>query len=92
MSEYLNIGSIFLREEEGTLPLMVVGYLPEDGINEEIYDYLAVPYPQGYISENSFFMIDHDKVAAVLYDGYFSEDIDMLVSKIRELDDESELS
>ncbi|SCY71237.1 protein of unknown function [Lachnospiraceae bacterium XBB2008] len=83
---YLKLGSVFMQKTPNTMPLMVVGYLPVHPDTEEMYDYLVVLYPQGWISENSLLMIDHEEVGEVLFGGYFDEKTDEVMSKIQALE------
>ena len=52
---------VFLQKDRNAMPLMVVGYLSVHSDTNEMYDYLTVIYPQGWLSDNSLLMIDHEK-------------------------------
>ncbi len=48
--------------------LMIIGILPVN--DNERYDYMAVMYPEGYISENHIFLFNHDDIREVKFLGY----------------------
>lgn len=85
MAEYLNLGAVFTQKKENTFPLMVVGYFPVHPDTEEMYDYLVVIYPQGFISNNSLLMINHEEVSEILFEGYHNLPTDEILDKIKAL-------
>jgi hypothetical protein len=90
MKEILNLGSVFLQKDKNAIPLMVIGYLPIHPDTNEMYDYLTVMYPQGWLSNNSLLMIDHGEVGEVLYDGYSDSSTEALLNKIAEFSKEKD--
>ena len=48
MKDLLPIGSVVLLKE-ATKKLVIIGVLQVNPNENKIYDYLAVPYPEGYI-------------------------------------------
>ena len=85
MQEMLNLGSVFKQKAEKALPLMVVGYMPVDPDTGEIYDYLTVMYPQGWLSNSSLLMINHNQIKEILSDGYYDEKTKELVDSMSQL-------
>lgn len=60
-------GSVVLLNDADK-ELMIIGIMP---VNEnERYDYLAVMYPEGYISENYIFLFNHEDIREVKFLGY----------------------
>ncbi len=85
MAEYLNLGAVFTQKKENTFPLMVVGYFPVHPDTEEMYDYLVVIYPQGFISNNSLLMINHEEVSEILFEGYYDARTEEILSRINNI-------
>lgn len=86
MDEYLRLGTVFLQKTQNAMPMMVVGYLPVHPETGEMYDYLVVMYPQGWVSDNSLLMIDHGEVGEILYNGFYDEKTDELIGKIQAIE------
>lgn len=76
MKDLLPVGSVVILEG-GTKKVMIVGILQaknqEDG-NAKIYDYLGVPYPEGYLGEESAFLFQHESIREVNFRGYDEEE------------------
>lgn len=69
MKELLPIGSVVLLRE-ATKKLMIIGVLQVKPDEEKIYDYLAVPFPEGYLGKDSNFLFSNEDVQDVIYRGY----------------------
>lgn len=70
-------GSIILLEG-GNIKLMIYGrkqiLVTEDDNNGTMYDYLAVPYPEGYISPDYTYVFNHADIAEVIFKGFTNEE------------------
>ncbi|MFJ7747129.1 DUF4176 domain-containing protein [Peribacillus sp. NPDC097295] len=70
-------GSIILLEG-GNIKLMIYGrkqiLVTEDDDNGKMYDYLAVPYPEGYISPEYTYVFNHANIAEVIFEGFTDEE------------------
>lgn len=70
-------GSIILLEG-GNIKLMIYGrkqiLVTEDDNNGTMYDYLAVPYPEGYISPDYTYVFNHANIAEVIFKGFTNEE------------------
>ncbi|MEH6947115.1 DUF4176 domain-containing protein [Bacillus sp. JJ634] len=68
--KYLPNGSIVLVKG-GTKKLMIYGrkqlLLKE---NEQMYDYLAVPYPEGYINPDYSYVFNHSDIEEIIFYGF----------------------
>ena len=73
MKELLPIGSVVLLKN-ATKKLMVIGILPVRPEEKAIFDYLAVPYPEGYLGEGSSFLFNHEDILDVIFTGYANPD------------------
>ena len=102
MAEYLPVGSVVLLEG-GKKKTIIMGILQMDAENpERVYDYLGVPYPEGYLGQGSSYLFDHSDIAQLVYCGYndaerqgFMQSIDALCQSVKavinEKDDEGSI-
>lgn len=66
----LPIGSVVLLKE-GTKKLMIIGIKPVTAEKpDEIYDYIGVLYPEGFLSNEYNFLFNHDDINDVVFTGY----------------------
>ena len=42
--------------------------------NEQIYDYLAVPYPEGYINPDYSYVFNHSDIKEIIFYGFINEE------------------
>ena len=74
LSELLPIGSVAaVKIQEKACLAMVIGYCPQTGEDKYIWDYLAVPYPEGLREKAKVLVFDKDSVGTVLAAGYTDE-------------------
>ncbi|OOC60582.1 DUF4176 domain-containing protein [Paenibacillus ihbetae] len=63
-------GSIVILKE-GEKKLVIYGRKQILALDEPIlYDYLACPYPEGYISPEFSYVFNHEDIAEVIFTGY----------------------
>lgn len=66
-------GSVVLLNG-GNIKLMIYGrkqiLVTEDDQNGKMYDYLAVPYPEGYISPEYTYVFNHSDIAEIIFKGF----------------------
>ncbi|KMJ56588.1 hypothetical protein AB685_21100 [Bacillus sp. LL01] len=80
------INSLTLRKEEELLPIgsvvlvnsldqavMVYGRKQEQLKEEKIWDYVACPYPQGHISNETNVFFNHEHIKEVVFKGLETE-------------------
>ena len=85
MAEYLPVGSVVLLEG-GKKKTIIMGILQMDAKNpERVYDYVGVPYPEGYLGQGSSYLFDHDSIAQVVYYGYNDAERQKFVQSINDL-------
>lgn len=95
MNRILPIGSVVLLKNTSQ-PVMIFGFLQESlATNNEMYDYIGVPYPLGNISIESQVGFQMTSIEEVLFEGYKTEDFkpieDLLkFAEIRHLEDEED--
>ncbi len=65
----LPVGSVItLTGAEKKLMIMGIAVQKED--EERMYDYIGVPYPEGYIDNETMFLFFHKDIAEVHFLGY----------------------
>lgn len=89
MPELLPIGSVVLLKE-ATKKLMIIGILQVDQDNDKLYDYLAVPFPEGYINEENNFLFDHDDIQEVFFTGFINQETQNLMNLLTALVEQAE--
>lgn len=73
LNELLPIGSVVLLKN-AKKRLMITGVFPIQTEEEEVYDYIAVIYPEGYIGPRSNYVFNHGDIEEVLFKGYDDEE------------------
>ncbi|MBE5037781.1 DUF4176 domain-containing protein [Subdoligranulum sp. DSM 109015] len=69
MKELLPIGSVVTLQ--GTAKkVMIIGILQMQQESGKLYDYLGVPYPEGYISPKKNLVFNHELINDVVFTGY----------------------
>ena len=66
--DWLPVGSV-VRLEEGERPIMVAGFMAQDGNTGRYWDYVGYPYPEGDQGKGEW-SFDKDMVAEVRLIGY----------------------
>ncbi|WP_026089247.1 MULTISPECIES: DUF4176 domain-containing protein [Bacillus] len=78
MNEYLLPNGSIILLNGGNIKLMIYGrkqtLITEDERNGKMYDYLAVPYPEGYISPEYTYVFNHQDIAEIIFTGYINEE------------------
>ncbi len=74
MYENLNVGSIVLlmNNENNIYKAMIIQCNVEE--NGNMYDYLAIPYPYGFVGVDSFTLVDNDNIFDVVYNSAKDEE------------------
>ena len=73
LNQLLPIGSVVLLRN-AKKRLMITGLLPIQTEEEEVYDYIAVIYPEGYIGPRSNYVFNHGDIEEILFKGYDDEE------------------
>ena len=69
MKALLPIGSVVLLKD-ATKKLMIIGILQVDQNKNTLYDYLAVPDPEGFLGADTNFLFQHEDINDVIFTGY----------------------
>lgn len=70
--ELLPIGSVVYIKKINQA-LMVYGRKQLQENNDVVWDYVACPYPQGFLSKDTNVFFQHHQIAQVIYKGFESE-------------------
>lgn len=81
LKELLPVGSIVLLKG-GKKKLMIIGILQLNRDESNIYDYLGVPYPEGYIGEDKNFLFAHEDIDDIVFTGYEDSERDNMINVI----------
>ena len=81
MKDLLPVGSIVLLKE-ATKKLMIIGILQVKPSEEKIYDYLGVPYPEGYVGADNNFLFNHSDINDVIFSGYTNPERDIFINAL----------
>ena len=93
MKDYLPVGSV-VSIKEGKKPLVIMGYKTKPQNNkiykgneeiesDRIFDYCGVLFPEGVIDTNVMAVFNKDDIEAVLFEGYKTEETNLLFDFIK---------
>jgi hypothetical protein len=85
--ELLPVGSV-VRLKGAKKKIVIMGFMPvkhlADG-SDAIYDYLGVPYPEGFMQQDSGLLFSHGKIDEIVFTGYTNKERDLFVSTIQQI-------
>ncbi|MBM7704397.1 DUF4176 domain-containing protein [Metabacillus iocasae] len=92
-TDLLPIGTVVLLDIIAQ-PLMIYGRMQQQANKEGAWDYVACPYPQGHISDETNVFFNHVQIKQVVFKGFESEGEKLMKEKLRSLQtrDESDES
>ena len=88
----MNVGNLFpigtvVTVKDANKSMMIIGVLPEN--DGKRYDYIAVLYPEGYLTEKQIYLFNHGDVVKVEYLGYmnaedqvFRQDLEQIMKEV----------
>ena len=88
MKSLLPVGSVVLLKD-ATKKLMIIGILQVNTQKDKLYDYLGVPYPEGYLGEDNNFLFDHEDINDIIFTGYTNPERDAFIKAMEILYDRS---
>lgn len=83
-SEYLPIGTVVTVGDE-TKKLMIIGLLQTKAENNQVYDYSAVLYPEGFIGPSETYLFNKNQISRIYHLGYVSQEQKENNKKIEEI-------
>jgi len=69
IDKYLPVGSVVLLDG-GKKRILIIGRNQRERASDRRWDYLACPYPEGFIGEDYAYLFDHDQIARVFFIGF----------------------
>ncbi len=75
MKELLPMGSV-VTIQGTSKKVMIIGILQMQQENSKLYDYLAVPYPEGFVSAKRNLLFNHESINDVIFTGYTNPERD----------------
>lgn len=89
LSKFLPAGSVVLLEN-AQKKVIIMGIMPtkrlEDG-RYATYDYVGVPYPEGFVGTEGALLFNHDRIAEVCFTGYSSEERELFIHTLQTITD-----
>ena len=92
INKLLPVGSIVLLKD-ATKKLMIIGILQVNSEENKTFDYLGVPYPEGFLGEDTNFLFNHEDINDIIFTRYdnperetFIKAIDILYSRTEEIE------
>lgn len=77
----LPIGSV-IKLQKAQRSLMIMGVSVRDNKTEKVFDYVAVPYPEGYIGSEYMFLCNHEDIASIDFLGFVNAEYQAFRAKI----------
>lgn len=81
MKDLLPVGSVVLLKD-ATKKLMIIGILQVKPEENKVYDYLGVPYPEGYVGSDNNFLFNHTDINDVIFTGYTNPERDIFLKAL----------
>lgn len=81
MKELLPVGSVVLLKD-ATKKLVIIGVLQVNTEQNKKYDYLAVPYPEGYLGSDNNFLFNHGDINDIIFHGYTNPERDIFIKAL----------
>lgn len=85
--KYLPIGTVVLLKD-AEKELMIVGFSAIDEDDDEIYDYIGCPYPEGLMDTEEVELFKHEQIEEILYTGYVTDASNKYSEEVRQITDE----
>ena len=83
----LPLGSIVLLNGSDKR-MQIIGQVQADAVTHKVYDYAAVPFPEGYIDENELAMFQHEDIRLINAIGHLDDGEWEALAHLKELRDD----
>lgn len=91
-NDFLPLGSVVLLK--GAIKkIVIVGIMPTKALpnhNLAVYEYIGVPYPEGYVGNNSALFFNHKDIDTIVFRGYESEERTLLLDALQKMLDSTD--
>ncbi len=88
-NELLPVGSVVLLEN-AIKKILIIGIMPirhTEAENDVAYDYIGVPYPEGYIGQESAMLFNHDSIKQIAFTGYADKEREIFINAVQRISD-----
>ena len=82
IKELLPIGSV-VKLKDATKRLMITGVIQTD-IDGNDYDYIAVLYPEGNVTQETQFLFQHTDIEDIIFRGYEDDEREGCLTRLAE--------
>lgn len=83
IKKLLPIGSVV--KLSGKQKTMILGIKVKNFKTSEIFDYIAVLYPEGYVGPLGFLFFNHEEIKEVVFTGYEDEERDEFIKSLTDI-------
>lgn len=81
-NDLLPIGSV-IALKGAQKKLMIIGLSMQRDGDDKVYDYVGVPFPEGYVSSDLMLLFMHDDIESVDYLGFINAEVQIFRSKLQ---------
>ena len=81
--DLLPIGSV-IKLHGAEKKLMITGISVQQENDSKVYDYITVPFPEGYLSNELMFLFQHDDIETIEFIGLINSEVQIFRSKLME--------
>lgn len=86
INELLPIGSVVrLKDAEKYLMIFGIKQSTSEQENEEVSDYICVPYPEGNLGLEYQFLINHEDIEEIIFRGFENDERDMFIETLSQI-------
>ena len=82
----LPIGSV-VKVADIPKRLIIIGILQKRADTDEIFDYLGVPYPEGYVSDAYRYLFNTDQIEEFVFAGFVDSEYQLYRSQVVQSED-----
>lgn len=89
----LPLGSVILLKNSSKR-LMVMGYLQQESETGKVWDYVGLPFPEGYMGSDRTYLFSHAQIERIFFIGFqdeeqfaFSAHLEKAVAELRYVQD-----
>ena len=81
----LPVGSV-ITLTEATKKIMIIGTGVKREEDDTLYDYVGVPFPEGYIDSEILLLFMHDDIERVDFLGYINSEVQFYRNQLKKLE------
>lgn len=70
----LPIGSV-ISLKEATKKIMIIGIAISNETSHKVYDYIGVPFPEGFVDSETMFLFMHEDIDKIEFLGFVNAEV-----------------